>query len=56
MRRQRVYTYASILAGSLFYQFKKVSYLFLEREEGRDKERERNINVWLLLTHPLLRT
>ena len=27
-------------------------YLFLERGEGRRKERERNINVWLPLTHP----
>ena len=25
-------------------------YLVLQREEGRKKERERNINVWLLLT------
>ena len=24
-------------------------YLFLERREGKEKERERNINVWLLL-------
>ena len=24
--------------------------------EGREKERERNINVWLPLTHPLLGT
>ena len=24
-------------------------YLFLERREGREKERERNINVWLPL-------
>ena len=31
-------------------------YLFLEREEGKKKERERNINVWLLLTCPLLGT
>ena len=31
-------------------------YLFLERGEGREKERERNINGWLPLTHPLLRT
>ena len=29
-------------------------YLFLERGEGREKERERNINVWLPLTHPQL--
>ena len=27
-------------------------YLFLERVEGREKERKRNINVWLPLTHP----
>ena len=26
-------------------------YLFFEREEGREKERERNINVWLPLAH-----
>ena len=31
-------------------------YLFLERGEGREKERERNINVWLPLTRPLLGT
>ena len=29
-------------------------YLFLEREEGREKERERNINVWLPLLSPQL--
>ena len=28
------------------------NYLFLDREEGREKERERNINVWLSLTCP----
>ena len=26
-------------------------YLFLERGEGRENERERNINVWLPLLH-----
>ena len=31
-------------------------YLFLERVEGREKERERNINMWLPLVHPLLGT
>ena len=31
-------------------------YLFLDREEGREKERETNINVWLPLTCPLLET
>ena len=30
--------------------------LFLEREEGWEKERDRNINVWLLLMHLLLGT
>ena len=35
--------------------FKKI-YLFLERGEGRDKERERNIPVWLPLARPLLGT
>ena len=31
-------------------------YLFLERGEGREKERERNINAWLPLVRPLLGT
>ena len=29
---------------------------FLERGEGKEKERERNITVWLPLMHPLLGT
>ena len=36
--------------------FKDFIYLFLERREGKEKERERNINVWLLLMCPLLGT
>ena len=28
--------------------------LFLDREEGKEKERERNVNVWLPLVCPLL--
>ena len=36
--------------------FKRLYYLFLERGEGREKEREININVWLPLMHPLLGT
>ena len=32
--------------------FKYFIYLFLERGEGREKERERNINVWLPLSCP----
>ena len=31
-------------------------YLFLERGEGREKERKRNIHVWLPFAHPLLGT
>ena len=31
-------------------------YLFLERGEGKEKEKERNIGVWLPLAHPLLGT
>ena len=29
-------------------------YLFLERGEGKEKERKRNINVWLPLKCPLV--
>ena len=36
----------------LFHFFKDFIYLFLERGEGREKERERNINVWLPLALP----
>ena len=32
--------------------FKKIFYLFLERGEGREKEEDRNINVWLPLERP----
>ena len=32
--------------------FFKRFYLFLGREEGKEKERERNINVWLPLADP----
>ena len=38
------------------YTFLKRFYLFLERGEGREKERKKNINVWLPLTCPLLGT
>ena len=36
--------------------FKDFIYLFLERWVGSEKETERNVNVWLPLTHPLLGT
>ena len=38
------------------YFFKDFINLFLERGERREKERERNINVWLPLVHHLLGT
>ena len=40
----------------LKFFFKGFIYLFLERGEGWEKERERNINVWLPLARPLLGT
>ena len=40
----------------IFYFFKDFIYLFVERGKGREKERERNINVWLPLAHPPLGT
>ena len=47
------------LAGGLvalifFPYFLKILFiLYLDRGEGREKERERNINVWLPLARPL---
>ena len=38
----------------LFQFLKRFTDLFLDRGEGREKERERNINVWLPLERPLL--
>ena len=38
---------------SLFF---KDFYLFIFRERGKEEEKERSINVWLPLTHPLLGT
>ena len=44
-------------ANTLFYFFKDFIYLlFLERGEGREKKRERNINMWLPLMCPQLGT
>ena len=39
----------------LFFK-KDFIYLILDRGEGREEERERNINVWLPFTYPLLGT
>ena len=38
--------------GGNFIFFKGFIYPFLDRGEGREKERERNINVCLPLEHP----
>ena len=42
--------------NTLFFFFKDFIYLFLEREGRKDKERERDINVWLMFICPLLWT
>ena len=43
--------YLRIIKLFLFI-FKDFIYLLLNRGEGGEKERERNINVWLFLAHP----
>ena len=40
----------------VFSFFKDFIYLFLEREEWEEKERKKNLNVQLPLTHPTLGT
>ena len=36
--------------------FLNTLFIYFLGGEGREKEREKNINVWLPLVHPLLRT
>ena len=51
------YVYCSIIYNSQdIYLFKDFIYLSLDRGEGRKKDRERNINVWLPFTCPQLGT
>ena len=46
-----------VFLAHLFILFgKDFIYLFLDRGEGREKERERKVNVWLPLACPLLGT
>ena len=51
----RPFNHVPYLPHALFF-LKDFIYLFLEREDGKEKERERNINVWLPLTCPRLGT
>ena len=45
-----------ILLSNIILFFKDFIYLFLQRGEGREKERETHISVCLPLVHPLLAT
>ena len=47
---------ALYLKEFIFFKIYLFVCLFVEREEGREKERERNSNMWLPLTCPLLGT
>ena len=40
---------------TIFFKFIVFKDLIIFRQRGREGERERNMNVWLPLTHPLLR-
>ena len=46
-----LFSYKSLYFLFLYF-FKDCIYLFLERGEEREKERERNIKVWLTLMWP----
>ena len=48
-------THQGIIIRLILFK-KDFIYLFLKRGEGKEKERERSINVWLPLTHPMLGT
>ena len=49
-------TINSFVKSKFAFFFKGFIYLFLDRGEGREEERERNINEWLPLARPLLGT
>ena len=36
-----------------YFLKKDFNFVFLDKGEGRETERERNINVWLPLVHPI---
>ena len=60
MQTQKLSTTWCIKGGFIeemyFLRFYLFIYLFLERREGREKERKTNINVWLPLPGPQLGT
>ena len=54
---KKVKKYLASLSPPFTFIFKKdFIYSFVENREGREKEKDRNINVWLSLMHPLLGT
>ena len=46
----------SLCLVSSFLFLINILFIYFQRGEGREKERQRNINVWLPLVRPLLRT
>ena len=56
LRHIKVKEYFRLNSNNNILFFKDFIYLFLERGKGREKERQRNINVWLPLSCPLLGT
>ena len=51
-----VLLFSTSFPNSTSFFFLDFTYLFVERGDGREKERERNISVWLPLIRPLLET
>ena len=45
-----------VLSAKIFMFFLNILFICLERGKGREKERERNISVWLPFTCPQLGT
>ena len=51
---QKIYMEPKVTPNSLNNHFSKILFIyFLERGEGKEKEKERNISVWLPLYCPL---
>ena len=54
METKTFQSFHKVFPYSILKLFILLFYLFLERGVGREKDRERNINVWLPLARPLL--